>query len=63
MPSREKFVPKTYMKCKKCNDVIHSSYSGEFVSCKCQAVSVDETFWYCRLIGEPADMERVDAPS
>ena len=41
------------VQCKKCNDVIFSKYYGQFVTCKCGAISVDQTPHYSRHIGEP----------
>lgn len=35
-----------------CQDRIWSHYSGEFRTCKCGTVSVDETEYYCRYIGD-----------
>jgi hypothetical protein len=43
--------------CNKCGDKIHSKYSGEFVTCKCGAISVDQTKWYQRYIGNPEDFK------
>ena len=41
--------------CKKCGDTIRSRYSGEYVTCKCGAISVDQTEWYTRYIGDYED--------
>ncbi|MGL5715385.1 MAG: DUF7695 domain-containing protein [Paraclostridium sp.] len=48
------------IKCKKCEDVIWSKYSGEYVRCECGAIAVDQTEFYCRAIGNPKDMESVE---
>jgi hypothetical protein len=45
------FDPVHY-RCRYCNDVIFSSYPGEYVSCDCGKTSVDQTAWYTRFIGE-----------
>jgi len=34
-----------------CNDVIFSSYEGEFVPCKCGKTFIDETKYYARHSG------------
>lgn len=47
-------------KCKKCGDVIYSRRPGEFVSCSCGAISVDQTHYYSRYIGNREDFESVD---
>lgn len=41
--------------CAKCNDVIYSKYSGAFTTCKCGAISVDQTPHYSRWIGNRED--------
>lgn len=41
--------------CRLCKGIIFSRYSGEFVSCKCGAISVDQTPYYGRYIGNPED--------
>ena len=44
-----------YLQCTHCDDMIHSSYSGEYVSCKCGAIGVDQTEYYTRIIGNEGD--------
>jgi len=56
---KEKDPPFSKYKCTLCNDVIQSSYSGEFVTCSCGKCSVDQTQYYTRLIGNIHDMELV----
>lgn len=46
-------------KCRRCEDIIWSRYSGEFVSCKCGAISVDQTKYYGRYLGNPDDFIEV----
>jgi len=41
--------------CNKCCDTIWSRYSGEYVSCKCGAIAVDQTEFYTRMIGNEGD--------
>jgi hypothetical protein len=43
------------VECAKCGDIIRSSYPGEFVTCKCTAISVDQTPYYSRYIGNFQD--------
>lgn len=45
------------VECNKCGDSIHSRYEGEFVTCKCGAISVDQTKWYTRYIGNHRDFK------
>lgn len=52
------FTGKEY-ECAKCGDKIHSRYSGEFVTCKCGAISVDSTPYYTRFIGNPQDFKHI----
>ena len=51
---RPRFNP-TPVTCRLCEDTIKSRYSGEFVTCKCGAISVDQTAYYSRYIGNPQD--------
>ena len=41
--------------CAKCLSIIYSTYQGEFVTCKCGAISVDQTKHYARHIGNIED--------
>lgn len=45
------FKPHKYQ-CADCDDIIFSGRPGEFVTCKCGAISVDETLHYTRFIGQ-----------
>jgi hypothetical protein len=49
--SEKLFKPHKYQ-CTDCEDIIFSSRPGEFVTCKCGAISVDETLYYTRWIGQ-----------
>lgn len=40
------------VQCAKCNDIIWSRHYGQFVTCKCGAISVDQTSYYTRYIGD-----------
>ena len=53
------FNPTKY-ECNNCEDVIYSRYEGEFVTCKCGSISVDQTFYYTRLIGKPENFMEVE---
>jgi hypothetical protein len=44
-----------YLKCTHCDDTIHSSYSGEYVPCRCGKIGVDQTEYYTRIIGNEGD--------
>ena len=44
--------------CNKCGGTIKSSYEGEFVTCKCGAISVDQTKYYSRYLGNPEDFKK-----
>lgn len=41
--------------CNKCCDTVHSKWSGDYVSCKCGAIAVDQTEYYTRIIGNEGD--------
>jgi len=41
--------------CNKCCDTINSKWSGDYVSCKCGAIGVDQTHHYTRMIGNEGD--------
>ena len=45
------------IKCKKCGDIIESTYRHDFRSCKCGAVSVDGGKDYLRRCGNREDWE------
>lgn len=49
--TKRSFVPFEY-ECQECKDTIHSSYSGEFVTCSCGKSFVDQTEYYTRLGGD-----------
>ena len=45
----------TYLQCTHCSGIIHSRYSGEYVSCECGVIGVDQTEYYTRMIGNEGD--------
>jgi len=44
-------------RCLKCKDVIRSKNRHDFVTCSCEAISVDGGSWYARRLGDPKDCE------
>lgn len=46
------FSPLKYQ-CPACEDIIFSTFSGEFVMCKCKQCFVDQTEGYLRTGGAP----------
>ena len=48
------------LKCLKCNDVIQSNYTHDFVRCKCKAIFIDGGNEYTRVGGFPEDWEWVE---
>ena len=53
------FIVKNAIKCKKCGEIIESTYRHNFVTCKCGACSVDGGHDYLRRVGNPDDWEDV----
>jgi len=43
--------------CNKCEDLIYSNYSGEFVECKCSESFVDCTDYYIRAGGSLTSLQ------
>lgn len=50
----------TPVQCRKCKDIIWSKHEGWFTTCKCGAISVDQTRHYSRYIGNPEDFVEVE---
>lgn len=44
-----------HLQCTHCNVTIHSSYSGEYVSCTCGKIGIDQTDHCTRMIGNEWD--------
>ena len=40
------------MKCLKCGDIIEGDKKGTYIQCSCKAIAIDQTEWYCRMIGD-----------
>lgn len=47
------------IKCKKCGDIIESTYRHDFKFCKCGAVAVDGGKDYLRRLGNQEDYEEL----
>ena len=47
------------IKCKKCGDVIESTYRHDFKFCKCRAVAVDGGKEYLKRIGNEENYEEL----
>lgn len=45
------------IKCKKCGDIIESTYRHEFKWCKCKSCAVDGGHDYLRRCGNPEEWE------
>ena len=45
------------IKCKICGDVIWSKYYGNYVSCSCKSIAIDQDEFYCRTIGNRENIE------
>lgn len=46
-------------RCRKCGDIIESTYTHNFVTCSCGACSVDGGKSYLRRCGWPEDFEEL----
>jgi len=60
-PKRSKILTNK-IQCKKCKDIIESTFCHEFVWCKCKSVAVDGGLEYLRRVGEPEnykDMSKI----
>ena len=55
------FIPKTFIQCGSCGDVICSLYSGHYVNCSCWDIAIDETEHYLRFTGCQSKRIAVDA--
>lgn len=47
------------IRCKKCNDIIEGDGKGTYITCKCEAIAIDETPYYVRVIGNFEDLEEI----
>ena len=51
----EKKIISNKIKCKKCGEVIESTYTHDFKYCKCKVVAVDGGHDYLRRLGNHDD--------
>lgn len=56
MNKEEKHV---MIKCKKCGDIVIGDGKGTYIVCSCKSIAIDETKYYCRIIGNEKDFEIV----
>lgn len=64
MSESKKFTPgEIKYRCRRCSDIFWSRHEGEFRSCRCGSVSVDQTAYYTRGIGDIDNLEMVDDTS
>lgn len=54
---KTRILVKNAIRCKKCGDIIESTYRHDFKFCSCQACAVDGGLDYLRRCGEPEDYE------
>ena len=47
------------IKCKLCGDIIEGDKKGHLILCECGACAIDETQYYCRILGEPNNYEKI----
>jgi hypothetical protein len=45
------------IRCRKCGDIIESTYTHDFKYCDCGAVAIDGGYDYLRRCGDPDDWE------
>lgn len=45
------------IKCNSCKEQIYSRYSGEYTSCECGDIAIDDTGFYCRVLGNRGNYE------
>lgn len=50
----------TRLKCKQCGDIIVGDGEGTYITCKCKSIAIDETDYYCRIIGNQEDWEQIE---
>lgn len=54
------FIPKVKLRCKKCEGVVQSKYSGEFSICTCGSVFVQEFEGSCNTGANESDYEYIN---
>ena len=56
MQRKLKIIRCNKIKCKKCNDIIESTYVHDFKWCSCKSIAVDGGLEYLRRIGNLEDI-------
>ena len=51
------------IKCLSCGDIIIGDGKGTYIECNCGKCAVDETKYYCRIIGNQKDWEQIEEES
>lgn len=51
-PVSKTWIPQTLM-CAKCKALVSSRWPGDYKTCSCGSIAVDQTEHYMRLIGDP----------
>ena len=59
MQRKLKIIRCNKIKCKKCNDIIESTYVHDFKWCSCGAVAVDGGHEYLRRVGNEEDFDEL----
>lgn len=47
------------IRCKLCNTIIEGDKKGHLIWCKCKSCAIDETKYYCRVLGNQEDWEEI----
>lgn len=53
----------TKIKCKLCNTIVDGKELGCLIFCKCKKCAIDETKYYCRIIGDTKNWEKIEEES
>ena len=48
------------IKCTHCNIILEGDKKGTYIQCKCGKCAIDETLYYCRIIGNREDFEEIE---
>lgn len=48
------------IRCRDCGKIIEGDKRGTYIKCECGKVAIDETEYYCRIIGNDGDYEIVE---
>jgi hypothetical protein len=47
------------IRCKLCNTIIEGDKKGHLIWCKCGKCAIDETPYYCRILGDFDKFEEI----